>query len=343
MKFLFVLIFLPLFSFAQSNDQLLQGFWVKVKAQMKDGSRIVDHNGCGMSFLKYNFNKDGFVEESTDVLFKEVKLPYTLTDDSLQIGNVKYNIDKLTADTLKIFEKITGLDDSKIKIYSFAKVQSTNNIDRSSYNSTIMDSVYQATPYLFPQCTDRMSVFLDQLSGYSNGALNLSFIVNKEGQVKDLNVVKNENISERFEKSIIKAFESSAIHWLPARKNDVAVNTKIELILKCNHSRVDWVSIQYPFLPQIFSSKAMSSGQIQTEGKYFDQGVEEIRKKNYAQAIELFTKCIAIDDIDLDAYYMRAYSNLNMGNKSEACKDWSTLVGLGQVKAVKILAKYCNE
>ena len=343
MKFLFVLIFLPLFSFAQSTDQLLQGFWVKVNAQMKDGSRIVDHNGCGMSFLKYSFNKDGFVDESNDVLFKVTKRPYTLTDDSLQIGNMKFDIDKLTADTLKISEKIAGLDDSKIKVFSFAKVQSINNPDRSSYNSVIMDSVYQATSYLFPQCADRMSVLLNQLSGYTSGSLKFSFIVSKDGKVKDVIILNNENISKRFEKSIVNAFESSAIHWLPAKKNNVAVNTRIELILKCNHANVNWVGIEYPFLPQILSSKEISFGQIQLERTYFKEGVEEIRKQNYTKAIELFTKCLTIDDIDLDAYYLRAFLNLNLGNKSEACKDWTALAGLGQVTAEKDLAKYCKE
>lgn len=341
MKYFILFLFLPLFSLAQSNDQLL-GQWVKVKAQMKDGSRIVDHHGSGMSFLKYSFNKDGFVDESTDVLFKEVKLLYTLSDDSLLIGNMKFNIDKLTTDSLIISEKIAGLDDSKIKVFSFAKTQSTNNTDRGYYNSVIMDSVYQATPYLFPQCADRISVLIDQFSGYTTGSLKISFIVSKDGKVKDLIVLNNETISERFQKSIIKAFESSSIHWLPAKKNNAPINTKIEVILKTNHKKADWVSIEYPFLPQVFSGKEINSEQMKLEGTYFNEGIEEIKRKNYTQAIELFTRCLAIDDIDLDAYYMRAYLNHNLGNKSEACKDWSTLVGLGQVKASKILAKYCE-
>jgi len=62
MKYFLLFLFLPLFSLAQSNSQLLVGQWVKAKAQTKDGSRIVDYNGCGMDFVKYSFADNGMVD-----------------------------------------------------------------------------------------------------------------------------------------------------------------------------------------------------------------------------------------------------------------------------------------
>ena len=70
MRYFILFLFLPLFSLAQSGDQqLLTGQWVKAKAQMKDGSRIVDYNGCGMDFIKYSFAADGTVDMSSEAFF----------------------------------------------------------------------------------------------------------------------------------------------------------------------------------------------------------------------------------------------------------------------------------
>ena len=123
MKFLFVLIFIPLFSFAQSNDQLLLGQWVKTKAEMKDGSRMVDYNGCGMDFLKYNFAADGTVSMSNEVLFEGFKIRYKLGKDSLITGGTVYNLIGLTKDTLKLSFFAFGADNSHVPVYYFTRVK----------------------------------------------------------------------------------------------------------------------------------------------------------------------------------------------------------------------------
>ena len=96
MKYFLLFIFLPLISLAQSKDEMLQGTWVKVKAEMKDGSRIVDHHGCGMDFIKYSFNSDGSATLTNDVLFDGFQTRYKIIGDSLVIGGTIYNLLGLT-------------------------------------------------------------------------------------------------------------------------------------------------------------------------------------------------------------------------------------------------------
>jgi hypothetical protein len=150
MRYLILFLLLPLFSLAQSSDQLLTGQWVKTKAQMKDGSRIVDYNGCGMDFLKYNFAADGNLNLSTEVFFEGFKIRYKLGHDSLIIGGTIYNLVSLTKDTLKLSFFAPGAEDNQLPVYYFTRVKEHNITAQSSYNTALKDSVYQANNEFFP-------------------------------------------------------------------------------------------------------------------------------------------------------------------------------------------------
>jgi Tfp pilus assembly protein PilF len=76
--------------------------------------------------------------------------------------------------------------------------------------------------------------------------------------------------------------------------------------------------------------------------QYLKDAITYLNSGNNDKAIELLGKCIGIDNVNLNAYTLRAMINARTGKTKEACKDWTTLAGLGQVSAVKNLAKYCK-
>jgi hypothetical protein len=171
MKFLFILLFLPLFSFAQSKDMLL-GLWVKSKAQMKDGSRIVDHSGCGMDFIKYKFANDGIADLSNDVLFDGFRVPYRLRGDSLVVGGTLYNIMEVTKDTLNLSFFAPGAEDKQIPEYYFIKVPQYKVAAKASFDPALKDSVYQATNDFFPRCKGDLLVLMNEIATqYEKGIL----------------------------------------------------------------------------------------------------------------------------------------------------------------------------
>jgi Tfp pilus assembly protein PilF len=65
-----------------------------------------------------------------------------------------------------------------------------------------------------------------------------------------------------------------------------------------------------------------------------------VQKYEYVNAIWALTKCLGIDPIYLDAYYLRAYSYYEINDFEDTRKDWMTLADLGQVKAAKFLAGF---
>ena len=209
MKFLLVLALLPLLSFAQPNAAMLPGFWVKVKAQMKDGSRVIDHNGCGMDFVKYTFTPDGFVNRSSEPLFDGFKLPYKVIGDSLVVGGTIYNVVSLTKDTLKLSFFAPGAEDSQLPVYYFAKVQNHNVAATATFNAALKDSVYQATNELFPQCKGRMLDLMQQIStSYEKGTIKASFIIDKKGKVKNYTILSVDSVSSGFAKTVCRGFRN---------------------------------------------------------------------------------------------------------------------------------------
>lgn len=347
MKFLLVLIFSPLFSFAQSNDQLLAGQWVKAKAQMKDGSRIVDYNGCGMDFLKYYFAADGTVNMSNEVLFEGFKIRYKLGKDTLIVGGTVYNLVGLTKDTLKLSFFAFGADDSHVPVYYFTRVKEHNVISTSTYNVALKDSVYQSTNELFPQINGRMINLMQAIAtNYDKGTLKASFIVDKKGRVKNFTVISIDSISKGFAKILGNAFGD--LQWQPAYKNNAPVNSIVQVTVKTGRSAygsstniMNTLKMEYDFLPKV-PYPQIDRDEFEASQQYFKDAITYSNSGNYQKSLELLNKSIEIDKINLSAYYLRAMINTGLNKPQEACKDWATLAAFGQVDASKKLAKYCK-
>jgi len=347
MKYLFILVtFFPLFSVAQSKVQLLAGLWVKAKAEMKDGSRIVDHHGCGMDFIKYGFTTDGFVNMGGDVLFDGYKVPAKLMGDSLVVGGTIYDVIALTKDTLKLSFFAPGADDKQLPEYDFVKVPEYRVTTTATFDPVLKDSVYQATNEFFPQCKGRLGALMGAIyTKYDKGTLKASFIVDKKGRVKSFTVIEMDSISRGFAKTMGNAFES--LNWIPAQKNNVPVNTIIQVTLKCgyegsgNYGGMNTLKIEYPFIAKS-PYPELDRDEAEAERQFFNDAINQVNNRNYDKAMDLLNKCINIDKIDLNAYSLRAYINASLGKTKEACKDWTILAGFGQVEATKKLAKFCK-
>ncbi|HVW16113.1 MAG TPA: hypothetical protein VHB54_19945 [Mucilaginibacter sp.] len=345
MKLFIVLCLVPFVSLAQINGQNLVGLWVKCKAEMEDGSRIVDHTGCGMHFLKYRFNKNNTVEISTSVLFNEAKVPYKVSDSTLTIGTTEqYNIVRLTADSLELSEAIKGLDSSKIRVYTFVKTQNRAISAVSSYDPILQDSVYAANNFLFPDFNGYLLELNNFITGtYHKSLMRITFVIDKTGSLKELAILNRDSISGDLAGEVIRAFQKLGPHWRPAYRSNVAVNTRVEVALTYLSMPVNLnaLSIAYPFARQVKDIGPLSHTNILIVNANYREAIEQFREGDYQNAIDLLDKCIEIDNIDIDSYYLRAICNLKLGHKDKACSDLSYLAKLGQVGAAKSMKKLC--
>ncbi|MBS1528700.1 MAG: energy transducer TonB [Bacteroidetes bacterium] len=245
MRLLFVILFLPLFSFSQINPELT-GLWVKAKVQKDGQDAVVEHEMS--NFLKFNFTDDGFVDRSTNALFNEYKLLYKQHDDVLQIGGVFFHVINMKLDTM-----IVSLGEGSQKTnYIFLKVHDLKIPSEKLFDSALKDSVYKANLLLFPQCNGKFYDFLNAISAKPDtGELKINFIINKKGKVKNCEVVEANGVSKDLAKSVDNALES--LEWAPAQMNDQSVNCLVTIDLHFKKlmrggQPVGYLQIDYPFL-----------------------------------------------------------------------------------------------
>jgi len=63
-----------------------------------------------------------------------------------------------------------------------------------------------------------------------------------------------------------------------------------------------------------------------TSGAYFNKGKENEYLKNYDEAIVYYTKCINLDNDNLDAYFRRGFSKSKLGDKTSAIDDYNYII-----------------
>ena len=310
---------------------------------MKDGSRIVDHRDCGMGFLKYEFKKNGRVNESTSVIFNEYETLYELKDSSLRIGGTMFKVLKITRDSLKLAEALV-IDTSKIRVYDFVKVRTMALQTQSYFDPVLQDTVYKAGRLLFPQIRGKLADLMKIISGkFERARLNVSFVIDKSGKIKKAAVLNTDSVSAKFAQKVMNSLRSDDLAWEPACTRSLPVNCEVQMTLRCaNIGGTNTMLASFPFIPKI-PVKTLGYRDAQTANDYYNTAVGEMQIKNYQYAVDMLTDCLKIDDTDTDAYYLRAQCNYSLGKKAEACKDWATLAGLGQVKAAKNLEKFCKK
>lgn len=241
MRFLFILLFLPLFSFAQTTAQL-SGLWVKDKAGVNDGND---------GFLKYNFTDDGFVDRSNNPIFNEYRLSYKLHDDTLRIVGVLFHVVNMRPDTL-----VMSLENGTKKVvYILLKVHDLKIPSEVMYDHVLKDSVYKANSLLFPQCNSRLYDFLDAINAKpDSGELKISFIVTKKGRIKSYTTLGGNTVSKDLSKLVNETFES--LEWSPARINYrpvnclVTINLHFKKVMMLGRAR-GYLGIDFPFLTAV--------------------------------------------------------------------------------------------
>jgi TonB family protein len=73
-----------------------------------------------------------------------------------------------------------------------------------------------------------------------------------------------------------------------------------------------------------------------------NQGIELVKENKWEQAGLFFSNQIAADASDKEAYFNRGVVNIALSNPENACRDWSSLLALGDTAAFNLLDKSCH-
>ena len=331
-------------------EQRIRRNWVKYRMEMKDGSQILDEriNKNTASMLIFKKDNTGVIISGRNAQ----QTQYAISDSILVLSRTgSYLIEKLTEYEL-IFHTISeNIPDNEIIRYHYvATIESSGqHFFRQFIKPNIRiqangDTAYNFNEYIFPNFKLSLGSSAIVLSDFyevyeasynmiekefnfpvkKKGGFRVTFAISKFGTLKDVEI--KESSDSTYNNALIQAVYQTRKHWLPAEYE----NKKVETLFNYVYVYEDKHKIEDNFDESLYQSTKENANSL------FD-------KKEYVKAIKLYTKCILMQDEDLDfePYYKRAESYFTLKVNKNACLDWSYLAKKGQKRAEKLFLENC--
>jgi TonB family protein len=95
-------------------------------------------------------------------------------------------------------------------------------------------------------------------------------------------------------------------------------------------------------IAQTFSSDSLVN--IIYDNKLFeqDQGVQLIKQEKFEEANSYLNTILEKDDLNKDAYFKRGVVNWELNDTLAACRDWSSVLAMGDTASFLLLESRCN-
>jgi len=336
-------------NFAQNNISNITRNWVKLKIEMKDGSKLFDRFLEDSTYLKYAIGTNKFAMTSNpmnQINFKDDKLDinYTLVNNIMKTSEYSgYLIEKVTNDSLILSDKINDLTDDKLKRYFFVREELILSQYKDKYknkSSIIASKLF--TPKVNSSLQQDLSFAFKNNSSNFSAAGNI-LIFPKEKRVQTTIVFSTLNDSSSIKK-IKKVVDKSFEYW-DLKNFENYDSIELPFVLRNKKTKA------YKGLTIIFLTKDTNELEIVIGGKledsrksefYFQKAIQSYQEKNFLKAVEYFTESYKSDPKNLDALYNKAASYAGLGDKENACKVWKEISDLGQVNGKELYLNNCQ-
>ena len=360
MKIRFLLLIFSSFwyqSFAQIStdeqkniEQKLMRNWVKYRIEMKDGSQVLDESIAKNAASMLIFKKANVCVLISGKTAKQSV--YTISSNTLVLDRTTICvIEKLTENELIFHGVFENIPDEEIIRYHY--VSTTESSSQYFFRQFIKpnisiqangDTAYRFNEHIFPRYKltlgDYPSILSDFYQVYESsydmieedfnfpdnkkGNFRVSFAISKFGILKDIEI--KESSDSVYNNALLQAVYKTKKHWLPAEYDNKKVETLFNYVYVYDDKSKNESNFDY-FQYDITKEKAN----------------RQFGKKEYVNAIKLYTKCILMqeEDFDLEPYYKRADSYFALKINKNACLDWSYLAKKGQKKAEKLFFDNC--
>lgn len=326
--------------FAQTFKQKIVNEWVKDNISLYDGSPILKDEVRNMQ-LRYTFmENDSF---QVTINGKTGRGTYHVKNDTLYFAkNIAFKIERL--DDIKLVFRAVSLDSasqSKALRLSFIPARFHNlGFTPQTYRTKGQDTIYVSKHnYLEPLFMDAdisASQFISErffFPEYKAGDFYARFIITKQGEIKGIEVL--ESTHENYNKYLIKAIKATAGKWRPAEWEGKTVSAEIKMGFDMGWSE----------------KMGRKSGETATKkdtidanesNYYLMQGNINVEAKRYSLAIKDLTKSIALDPLNIDAYYARAAVYAIVKDVPKMCVDLLQLKNMQQTKGTELWNKFCQ-
>jgi len=335
----FILINSSLFGQNLNNTE-----WIKINAERKDGSRIIDRLGTEERATKYYFKESTVLTSISEQYSLEQK--YSITNNVLSIGDfITFKIDSISDIFLVITEMSNkGLPDDKINSFVFIKSDYLfDYLKQTQQLHIIGDSLIECDKLFSPVYKeDIANIFKSQL-GYTkmNEQVSGYFIMTADGNIKNVQIETTNKLPKTEIEKTTNAIYSTSGSWiLPPTPKPFLF--KIDFTLNFNYTET-FFAITFNFhKKEQIKYKVLTQQEVKEADNYFNDGRKFIKNSKFEKAVTEFEKCTSIDSLYLDAWYNLAFCYEEVGNKTLQCETLKKLKEMGQKEAEKLFFKTCQ-
>ncbi|SFE01779.1 tetratricopeptide repeat protein [Flavobacterium phragmitis] len=347
MKKLLIVISFLFFNanYGQVKLSQIQGYWIKYKGEMKDGSDLFDRFTEDSGYTEYRINQNKLCMNSNPThRTNETCLDFTLMKNFMKTSQyLGFVIEKISNDSLVLCEKIDGLEDDKLERSYFVRqeviIAKFKEDNKNEKNIT-------ASKFFSPKTNGTIELDLNKAfkNNYSNfqliGSLkiypqkkkvNTSITFSTQNDSSRIGIVKKviDNSFERWNLKDFKEYES----------------IEIPFVLKSEITKHYW-GIAVIFFTEDLTEFERIYGVKMDDARnsmdYFNKGLRAYEEKKYLNAIEYFSESYRINPKNIDALYNKGAVYFESGDKENACKVWLEISVLGQAAGKQLLLEYCN-
>jgi tetratricopeptide (TPR) repeat protein len=347
MKKLFLIIIIFFFNnnYGQIKLSEIQGYWIKSKAEMKDGSDLLDEFVDDFSYAEYRIGQNRLCMNSNPVhRTRESCFSFILIDNLIKTSQYSgFIIEKVTNDTLILSEKIDGLEDAKLKRLYFIKQEV---LISKFKEENLGDKSIIASKLFTPKSNGTIELDLNKAfkNNYSNFELVGSFkIYPAQKKIKTEITFSTQNDSSRIrivERVIDRSFKKwNLIDFQDYESIEIPFVLKSEITKSFRGISVIFFTDDLTEFDRLYGA---SMDDLKRSSDCFNKGLIAYQEKRYPESIVYFTESYRSNPKNIDALYNKAIAYFESGDKKNACQVWLELSILGQVDAKKIFLENCN-
>ena len=347
MKKLFLVICFLFFSinYAQINSSKIEGYWIKYRGEMKDGSDLSGTFSEDSGYMEYRINQGKLCINSNPVhRVNESCLDFTLINNFIKTSQYSgFVVEKVTKDSLILCEKIDGLADDKLERSYFVKQE----VIISKFKEENKNERNIVASKLFSPKTSG-TIELDLNKAFKNNYSNFELVGNlkiypAKKKIKTEITFATQKDSARI-RLVKKVMDSSFEKWnLKAFKEYGSI--EIPFVLKSEITKTFWgISVIFftTDLTEFERIYGVKMEDIRKSSDCFNKGLIAYEEKKYLESIEYFSESYKFNSKNIDALYNKAAIYFESGDKENACKVWLEISILGQAEGKQLFLKNCE-
>jgi hypothetical protein len=232
MKKTFVTLFVALINFSLYSQDFntMEGDWMRVKVEYKDGEKVPNNNGS-RALIRYHFTKKEIYQV---IQGSTIPSEYTRTGNVLKIAPIQvFAIEAYTKKALTLVDA----DGAQPMRYYMIPTDSFQVSGRIKYLNEVVgtDTIYASAPGIEPLYAKGQNEFMKSLMmGFSQTVgFQFSYVVQKDGTIGDVTIKVSTN--PKLEKRLIQLVKKTSGKWIPATYKGKPVNVRQSENLSLNN------------------------------------------------------------------------------------------------------------